>query len=85
MQKNLNRYFPISLYKVQVQMDQRPPHKTRYTETIRRENGENSASDRGLVSNINKELRKLYYKELNNPILKQWHTELTKNSLLGNI
>jgi hypothetical protein len=30
----------ISLYKVQIQFDQGPPYKTRYTETNRREIGE---------------------------------------------
>jgi hypothetical protein len=30
----------ISVYKTQVQVDQGPPHKTRYTETNRRESGE---------------------------------------------
>ena len=33
LQKNENRPFLISLYKAQVQVDQRPPDKTRYTET----------------------------------------------------
>jgi hypothetical protein len=42
MQKNVNRYILISLYKAQVQVDQGPPYKTRYTESNRRENGENS-------------------------------------------
>ena len=40
MHKNENTPFLISLYKVQVQVDQRSPPKTRYTETIRRESGE---------------------------------------------
>jgi hypothetical protein len=38
--KNTNRHILISLYKVQVQVDQAPLHKTRYTETYRRESGE---------------------------------------------
>ena len=35
-------YIPIliSLYKAQVQVDQGPPHKTRYIETYRGESGE---------------------------------------------
>ena len=37
---NNNGYILISLYKAQVQMDQGPPHKTRYTETNRKESGE---------------------------------------------
>ena len=40
MQKNANQSFLISLYKAQVQLDQRPSHKTRYTESNRRESGE---------------------------------------------
>ena len=39
MQKNANRSFLISLYKAQVQVDQRSPHKTRYTETTRTKSG----------------------------------------------
>ena len=38
MQKNTNQSILIYLYKAQVQVDQGPPHKTRYTN--RRENGE---------------------------------------------
>ena len=53
MQKNANRSILISLYKVQVQVDQRPPHKTRYTELIRRESGEELRTHR-LRSRINK-------------------------------
>ena len=40
MQKNANQSLLSSLYKAQVQVDQRPPHKTRYTETNRTESGE---------------------------------------------
>ena len=39
IQKNANQSILIS-HKVQVQVDQRPPHKTRYTETKRKESGE---------------------------------------------
>ena len=46
MQKNTNRSFPISLYKVQVHVDQRSPHKTRYTETIKRECEKELRTDR---------------------------------------
>ena len=44
MQKNANGSILISLYKAQVQVDQGPPHKTRHTETNRRESGEVSAT-----------------------------------------
>jgi hypothetical protein len=37
----------------------------------------NPKSDRGLISNIYKELKKLDYREPNNPI-KKWGTELKK-------
>ena len=37
MQKNANRCFPISLYKVEIQVDQISPHKTRYSKTNRTE------------------------------------------------
>jgi hypothetical protein len=37
MWKNANWAIFISLYKVQVQVDQRPSHKTRYIESIKRE------------------------------------------------
>jgi hypothetical protein len=40
MEKNANRSILISLYKGQIQVDQGPPHKTRYTESNRRENRE---------------------------------------------
>jgi hypothetical protein len=40
MQKNANQFILIFLYKAQVQMDQGPPHKTRYPETHRKESGE---------------------------------------------
>ena len=40
MQKNANRPILISLYKAQVQIDQGHPHKTRYTESNRRESRE---------------------------------------------
>ena len=36
MQENLNWSIFITLHKVQVQVDQRPQHKTRYTESNRR-------------------------------------------------
>ena len=39
MQKNAHQSILISLYKAQVQVDQEPPHKTRYTETSRTESG----------------------------------------------
>jgi hypothetical protein len=42
MEKNENCSILIFLYKTQVQMDQGPPHKTRYSESNRIENGENS-------------------------------------------
>jgi hypothetical protein len=38
--KNANRPILIFLYIAQVQVDQGPPYKTRYTETNRRESGE---------------------------------------------
>ena len=37
MQKNANRSLSITLHKTQVQMDQRPQHTTRYTESHRRD------------------------------------------------
>jgi hypothetical protein len=37
--KNANQFILISMYKAQVQVDQGPPHKTRYTEINRRESG----------------------------------------------
>ena len=40
MQKNANQSLFISLYKAQVQVDQKSLHKTRYTETDRRQSGE---------------------------------------------
>jgi hypothetical protein len=40
MQKNENHSIFIFFYKAQVQVDQGPPHKTRYTETNRKEIGE---------------------------------------------
>ena len=40
MKKNANLSILLSLYKAQVQVDQGPPHKARYTETNRRESGE---------------------------------------------
>ena len=40
MQKNVNWTILISLHKVQVQVDQGPPHKTKYTETNRKVSGE---------------------------------------------
>ena len=40
MQKNANRSILISFYKAQIQMDQGPPHKPRYTEFNRKESGE---------------------------------------------
>ena len=40
MLKNGNRAILISLYKAQVYIDQEPPHKTRYTESNRRESWE---------------------------------------------
>jgi hypothetical protein len=40
MQKNANQSILISLYKGQVQVDQGSPHKTRYSETNRKESGE---------------------------------------------
>ena len=46
MPKNENRPFLISLYKTQVQVDQRSPHLTRYTEIIRRESRENLRTHR---------------------------------------
>jgi hypothetical protein len=39
MEKNANPSILISLYKAQVQVDQGPPHKTRYTETNRNKEG----------------------------------------------
>ena len=115
----------ISLNKAQIQVDQGPPHKTRYTETNRKENRDkpqtyghsflnrtpiacalklridkwdliklqsfykakdtvnrtkwqptgwekmftNPTSDRGLISNIYTELKKLDSREPNNPII----------------
>ena len=40
MQKNANQLFLISLYKAQVLVDQRPPHKTMYIKTNKTESGE---------------------------------------------
>jgi hypothetical protein len=40
MQKNGNQSIYISFYNVLVQLDEGPPHKTRYTETNRKENVE---------------------------------------------
>ena len=39
MQKNKNRYIFVILHKAQVQVNQGPQYKTRYTESNRRENG----------------------------------------------
>ena len=39
-EKNANQLIFISLYKAQVQVDQGPPYKIRYTETYRGESGE---------------------------------------------
>ena len=39
MQKNENRSMFITLHKAQVQVDQGPQHKTKYTESNRTENG----------------------------------------------
>ena len=39
MQKHANQSIITFLYKAQVQVDNGPPHKTRYTETNRRESG----------------------------------------------
>ena len=38
--ENANGPIIISLYKAQIQVDQGTPHKTRYTKTNRKENGE---------------------------------------------
>ena len=40
MLKNANRSILISLYNAQAQVDQGPLHKTRNTETTRKDNGE---------------------------------------------
>jgi hypothetical protein len=40
MEKNVNGSILIFLYKTQVQVNQEPPHETRYTETYRGESGE---------------------------------------------
>jgi hypothetical protein len=135
MWKNANWSILIFLYKAQVQVDQEPPHKTRYTETNRKSSREeplahghrgnfleqntnslfskiknwqmgpykiakplkakdtvnrvkwqstdweriftNSTSDRGLIFNTWKELKKLESREPHNPI-KEWGTELNK-------
>jgi hypothetical protein len=39
MQKNENRPVFVTLHKAQVQVDQGPQHKTRYTESNRKESG----------------------------------------------
>jgi hypothetical protein len=39
LQNDANLSIPISLYKAQVQVNQGSPHKTRYTESNRRESG----------------------------------------------
>jgi len=39
MQENENRSISIILHEAQVQVDQRPQHKTRYTYSNRRESG----------------------------------------------
>ena len=39
MYKNENRSIFVTLHKAQVQVDQVPQHKTRYTESNRRESG----------------------------------------------
>ena len=39
MQKNGNRYIFTPMQKTQVQVDQRPQHKSSYTEPDRREGG----------------------------------------------
>ena len=40
VEKNANRSLTIALQKAQVRMDQRPQHKSRYTDPDRRESGE---------------------------------------------
>ena len=40
MQKNENRAMFVTLIKAEIQVDQEPEHKTRYTESNRRESGE---------------------------------------------
>ena len=44
----------------------------------------NPTSERGLISNIYKELKKLDSRETNNPI-KKWGTELNKESQMRNV
>ena len=40
IQENENQSMLISMYKAEVQVNQGPPHKTRYPESNRRESGE---------------------------------------------
>ena len=42
MQNNATRSKLITLYKTQIQVDQRPQYKTRLTEPYRKESGESS-------------------------------------------
>jgi hypothetical protein len=46
MYNNANQYIFISLYKAQVHVDQGPLHKTRYSESNRKENGGKSQAHR---------------------------------------
>ena len=75
MQKNAYQSFPILVYKTQVQIDQRPPHKTRYTETIRSECGKELRTHRHRGKFTKQNINGLCFKIKNQ---KMAHHEITK-------
>ena len=58
--------------------------RTKWQPTDREKIFTNPTSDRGLISKVYKELKKLDTRESNNPI-KKWGTKLKKSSQLRNI
>ena len=64
MQKNANRPILIFLCKAQVQLDQRPAPKTRYTECVMRESEEEHRTHRHRGENSQKEHKWLMLQDL---------------------